>query len=82
MTRFPLGTLGAGILPALMGLVALVLLSLVSGCTHVAPYERGALAHPTMSAGDLTGPSEAHVRAVHEGAVGGGAAAESGCGCN
>jgi hypothetical protein len=52
------------------------------GCSHVAPYDRGALAHPTMSAADLAGPSEAHVRAVHEGAVGGGAAAESGCGCN
>ncbi len=54
----------------------------IAGCTHVAPYERGILAHPTMTSGDLAGPSEAHVRAVHEGAVGGGASAESGCGCN
>jgi hypothetical protein len=53
-----------------------------TACSHVAPYDRGALAHPTMTASDLAGPSEAHVRAVHEGAVGGGAAAESGCGCN
>ena len=63
-------------------LLGLALLAFQSACTHVAPYERGMLANPTMSAGDLAGPSENHVRAVHEGAVGGGAAAESGCGCN
>jgi hypothetical protein len=63
-------------------IVAVGLSILISGCTHVAPYERGVLAHPSMTAGDLAGPSEAHVRAVHEGAVGGGASAESGCGCN
>ena len=61
---------------------AVFALLLVSGCTHVAPYERGVLAGPTMTAGDLAGPTESHVRAVHEGAVGGGAAAEGGCGCN
>jgi hypothetical protein len=68
---------------AFFALIALVVIvaSLV-GCSHVAPYDRGALAHPTMTAADLAGPSEAHVRAIHEGAVGGGAAAESGCGCN
>ncbi len=60
----------------------LLLAMTMTGCTHVAPYERGILAHPTMTSGDLAGPSEAHVRAVHEGAVGGGASAESGCGCN
>lgn len=60
----------------------LALAALVLGCTHVAPYERGNLAHPTMTTGELAGPSEAHVRGVHEGAVGGGASAESGCGCN
>jgi hypothetical protein len=59
-----------------------VALTMLGGCTHVAPYERGILAHPTMTTGDMAGPSEAHVRAVHEGAVGGGASAESGCGCN
>ncbi len=52
------------------------------GCTHVAPYERGALAHPTMSAAALDGMAAAHVHGVHEGATGGGSVAESGCGCN
>jgi hypothetical protein len=51
-------------------------------CTHVAPYERGKLANPMMTAGDLEGPAASHVLAVHEGATGGGSLAESGCGCN
>jgi hypothetical protein len=55
---------------------------LSSACTHVAPYERGALAHPTMAAAALDGPAAGHVHAVHEGATGGGSVAESGCGCN
>jgi Domain of unknown function (DUF4266) len=64
------------------GLIALGLIALLSSaCTHVAPYERSALAHPTMAAA-LDGPATAHVRAVHEGATGGGSVAESGCGCN
>ncbi len=64
----------------LLGLLGVV--SLSTGCTHVAPYERGALAHPTMAAAVLDGPAAGHVRAVHEGATGGGSVAESGCGCN
>jgi hypothetical protein len=54
----------------------------VSGCAHVAPYERGKLAHPMMTAEDLDGPAAAHVAAVHEGSTGGGSLSESGCGCN
>lgn len=50
-------------------------------CQHVAPYNRGRLAHPTMTT-DRTGLAEAHVYAVHEGAIGGNPGAESGCGCN
>ncbi|HSQ63922.1 MAG TPA: DUF4266 domain-containing protein [Polyangiaceae bacterium] len=53
-----------------------------AACTHVAPYERGKLAHPTMTDGQLDGPAAEHVYAVHEGATGGGSVAESGCGCN
>ena len=53
-----------------------------AGCRHVRPWERGKLAHPTMVGPNLSGPAEEHVYAVHEGAVGGGATAESGCGCN
>jgi len=64
----------------------LALLSLASlasmGCTHVAPYDRAQLAHPTMTTADLDGPAAGHVHAVHEGAIGGGSVAESGCGCN
>jgi uncharacterized protein DUF4266 len=54
----------------------------LSGCTHVAPYERGALARPDMTAGDLVGAAERHAISIHEGASRGGAVAESGCGCN
>jgi hypothetical protein len=52
-----------------------------SGCTHVMPWERGRLAHPTMT-NELAGAAEEHVYAVHEGATGGGAAGGGGCGCN
>ncbi|HEY4014575.1 MAG TPA: DUF4266 domain-containing protein [Polyangiaceae bacterium] len=53
-----------------------------AGCAHVAPYERGKLAEPTMTADDLDGPAAAHALATHEGATGGGSLSESGCGCN
>lgn len=64
-------------------LMSLVLLAMLAStaCVHVHPWERGKLAHHTMI-GDVSGPAEEHVHAVHEGATGGGAAAESGCGCN
>lgn len=66
-----------------MKLVSLLLaLSLPAGCARVAPYERGSLAHPTMTTSDIAPPSEEHVRAVQEGAAGGGASAGGGCGCN
>jgi hypothetical protein len=48
----------------------------------VQPWQRGKLAHPTMTSASVSGPAEEHVYAVHEGAIGGGGAAESGCGCN
>ena len=57
-------------------------LLLGTGCATVAPYERGKLAHPTMVAGDMTGFGEAHVRAIHEGALGGSGGGGGGCGCN
>ena len=66
-------------------LLSLLLCSVVSalsvGCTHVQPWERGKLAHPTMTM-EGASPAQEHVYAVQEGAVGGSAAAESGCGCN
>jgi len=68
------------------GLLTLTLLGLglvtSTGCATVQPYERAKLAHPTMSAADLAGPGEEHLRAVQEGAIGGGTGAGSGCGCN
>jgi hypothetical protein len=54
---------------------------LLAGCTHVAPYERGRLAHPTMTQAMESSAAE-HVHAVQEGAAGGGAVGASGCGCN
>ena len=54
----------------------------LAACSHVRPWERGKLAHPTMSGTIGPGPAEEHVYAVQEGAVGGGAGGESGCGCN
>lgn len=59
-----------------------LVLAFLSGCSHVAPYERGKLANPMMTAEDLEGPAASHVLAVHEGATGGGSLGESGCGCN
>ena len=68
----------------MLGGACVVAIGLVAstGCATVAPYERGKLAHPTMVAGDLTGFGESHVRAIHEGAVGGSGGTGSGCGCN
>jgi hypothetical protein len=64
-------------------IVASVIVTLsAGGCAHVAPYEREKLAHSTMSTEDLARASEDHVRAVHEGAVGGGNSSGGGCGCN
>ncbi len=50
-------------------------------CSHVRPWERGKLAHQSMTSDQASVAAE-HVYAVHEGATGGGASAESGCGCN
>ena len=62
--------------------VMAVALAASTGCTTVAPYERGKLAHPTMVASDMTGFGESHLRAIHEGATGGSGGTGSGCGCN
>jgi hypothetical protein len=62
--------------------LAAVALTAGTGCVTVAPYERGKLAHPTMTASDVTGFGESHVRAIHEGATGGNGGTGSGCGCN
>lgn len=53
-----------------------------SACVGVPAYDRGILAQPSMSPGDLTRPGEEHARDVQEGSTGGGLAAGGGCGCN
>ncbi len=53
-----------------------------TGCAPVAPYERGKLAHPTMTAGGLSTMGEEHLHAISEGATGGSGGTGSGCGCN
>lgn len=53
-----------------------------AGCAPVAPYERGTLAHPTMTTEDVSTGLDAHVRAVSEGASGGLGGGGGGCGCN
>jgi hypothetical protein len=53
-----------------------------SACASVAPYERGRLAHPSMSSKPRHGAARAHLYAIREGATGGQLAAGSGCGCN
>jgi hypothetical protein len=63
-------------------LLVIALLAWCAACTHVKPWERGKLAHPTMTSTGLPGPAEEHLYSIQEGAVGGGAAATSGCGCN
>mgnify|MGYP001149456345 CR=1 FL=1 len=54
----------------------------VGGCVKVAPYERGMLAHPTMTPEEISIGLDAHVRAVSEGAAGGLGGGGGGCGCN
>jgi hypothetical protein len=62
--------------------MSFVVALLGTGCVHVRPYERSKLAHPTMTTAGEPGVAEEHMHAVHEGAVGGSATAEGGCGCN
>jgi hypothetical protein len=68
---------------ALLTLGASVVLAWVSSaCAPVAAYQRGALAHPTMTAEDLATGMQTHVQAVSEGAAGGLGGGGGGCGCN
>jgi hypothetical protein len=62
-------------------LLSIALVLSAEGCAHVAAYDRGKLAEPSMSPSDVAGAAESHVHAVHEGAAGG-SHGESGCGCN
>jgi hypothetical protein len=66
-----------GVLTVLAALAAAT-----TACTHVAPYQRGTLAHPTMTVDDVSTSMDSHVRAVSEGASGGLSGGGGGCGCN
>lgn len=68
--------------PILVVLGAAALAIALGGCVKVAPYERGNLAHPTMTPGEIAIGLDAHVRAVSEGAAGGLSGGGGGCGCN
>jgi hypothetical protein len=65
-------------------LLALGLLLAGSGCQHVSPWERGALADPTMSSDrDPLGNMMAeHMWFSREAATGGRGVGGGGCGCN
>jgi hypothetical protein len=64
-------------------IAAAIMLGTLAGCSHVAPYERGTLAHPTMAADEpFSTALDEHVRAVSEGASGGLSGGGGGCGCN
>ena len=66
-----------------MKLFWLLALSLAcAACANVPSYRRAKLSYPSMTTSDLVSASEQHVRAVQEGAAGGGASAGGGCGCN
>ncbi len=82
MTKPNASRIITGLRMAVLGAVAAGAVSSVTGCSHVAPYERGTLAHPTMSAEDMASGLENHVRAVSEGASGGLGGGGGGCGCN
>lgn len=65
-----------------LSVLAIASLALATGCTKVAPYERGMLAHPTMTPEEISIGLDGHVRAVSEGAAGGLGGGGGGCGCN
>lgn len=64
--------------------VGLFIASLLSGCTHVAPYERGDLARPSMRPETEANEQSfrTHVHDSREGATGGHGSTGGGCGCN
>jgi hypothetical protein len=62
--------------------ITVAVLAFATGCVKVAPYERGMLAHPTMTPDEISIGLDEHVRAVSEGAAGGLGGGGGGCGCN
>ena len=64
--------------------LACVLLVLATGCTHVAPYQRGYLARADMSFEPSLGVAKAMEKtfSAKEAASGGASVGGGGCGCN
>lgn len=63
----------------------LLMLAPLTGCAHVAPYERGHLAHRTMDVADrerYETSFNAHIHDSREAATGGSMSTGGGCGCN
>jgi len=66
-----------------LALAVLATVASTAGCLGgVKAYEREKLAHPTMTAEEISIGLDAHVRAVSEGAAGGLGGGGGGCGCN
>ena len=65
-------------------LFCVALLTLGSGCQHVSPWDRGALADPIMNADaePLGSMMSEHVWFSREAAAGGRGVGGGGCGCN
>lgn len=66
----------------LLFLLLLTVAGLVSGCQHVSPWERGALADETMRADPLNVMMAEHMWFSREAASGGRGVGGGGCGCN
>jgi hypothetical protein len=81
-TRSTASTARSRVRSVVLAALAVVALASATGCVKVAPYERGTLAHPTMTTDDMALGVDAHVRGVSEGASGGLGGGGGGCGCN
>jgi Domain of unknown function (DUF4266) len=62
--------------------LGLLLSTTLAACVPVKAYERGKLAHPTMSTSPMGGPGEEHMHSIQEGSTGGDTGGGGGCGCN
>jgi hypothetical protein len=67
-----------------MRILSLLLSIILSGCTHVSPWERGTLAKPEMALvyDPLSSMIMTHTYSSKEAAAGGYGVGGGGCGCN
>ena len=66
------------------GMLFVVVIAILSGCTTVSPWQRGTLAKPEMSwnPDPLAATLDGHIYFAKEASFGGSSAAGGGCGCN